>query len=115
MLADCYYELSPDYPLDQQYTKKSIEEFQVFIDFFPLNEKVSKAESKINELNDKLARKEYESARIYDKMEYYTAAIKYYDTVMEVYHDTQYAPLALYDKINLLVGRNQQTRSISGI
>ena len=112
-LADCYYELSPDFTLDQQYSKKSIEEFQVFIDFFPLNPKVADAETKIKELNDKLARKEYETARIYDKMEYYLAAFKYYDSVMEIYHDTQYAPLALYNKINLLVDRNRESEALS--
>lgn len=113
MLANCYYELSPDFPLDQQYSKKAVEEFQVFIDFFPLNPKVAEAETKIKELNDKLARKEYEAARIYDKMEYYLAAIKYYDGVMEIYHDTQYAPLALYDKINLLVERKRDSEALA--
>jgi outer membrane protein assembly factor BamD len=113
MLADCYYELSPDYTLDQQYSKKAVEEFQVFIDFFPLNAKVADAESKINELNDKMARKEYEAARIYDKMEYYLAAFKYYDSVMEIYHDTQYAPLALYNKINLLVDRKKDSEALT--
>ena len=107
MLADCYYELSPNYSLDQRYTKKAIEEFQVFIDVFPLNQKVTEAENKIKELNDKLAKKDFETARIYEKLEYYTAAIMYYDDVMEVYHDTQYAPLASYNKINLLVGREK--------
>jgi outer membrane protein assembly factor BamD len=112
MLADCYYELSPDFPLDQQYTKKAVEEFQVFIDFFPLNPKVADAEVKIKELNDKMARKEFEAARIYHKMEYYTAAFKYYDNVMEVYHDTQYAPLALFNKINLLIDRDKESEAL---
>lgn len=113
MLANCYYELSPDFPLDQQYSKKAVEEFQVFIDFFPLNPKVAEAEVKIKEINEKLARKEYEAARIYDKMEYYLAAIKYYDGVMEIYHDTQYAPLALYNKINLLVERKRDSEALA--
>lgn len=113
MLADCYYELSPDFTLDQQYTKKAVEEFQVFIDFFPLNPKVADAETKIKELNDKLARKEYEAARIYDKMDYVLAALKYYDSVMEIYHDTQYAPLALFNKINLLVEKNRNSEALA--
>jgi outer membrane protein assembly factor BamD len=90
-----------------------VEEFQVFIDFFPLNEKVAQAETKINELNDKMARKEYESARIYDTMDYYSAALKYYDSVTEIYHDTQYAPLALYNKINLLIDRKRETEALT--
>lgn len=113
MLANCYYELSPDFPLDQQYTKKAIEEFQVFIDFFPLNEKAAEAETKIKELNEKLARKEYDTARIYVKLEYYNAAIKYYDNVLEVYHDTKYAPLALYSKINVLIDRGRDSDALS--
>lgn len=112
MLANCYYELSPDYTLDQQYSKKAVEEFQVFIDFFPLNEKVAEAETKIKELNDKMAKKEYEAARIYDKMEYFSAALKYYESVTEIYHDTQYAPLALYHKINLLVDKKRDSEAL---
>jgi outer membrane protein assembly factor BamD len=113
MLAECYYELSPHFTLDQQYTKKAIEEYQAFIDFFPLNEKVILAENKIKELNDKQAKKEYESARIYTKMDYYSAAFKYLDNVMELYHDTQYAPLALYNKINLLIDREREGEALA--
>lgn len=101
MLAECYYRLSPPYQLDQAYTKKAIEEFQAFIDFFPSNKKVEEAERKIKELNDKLAEKEYQSAVIYEKMQYENAAMKYYASVVDTYHDTQYAPLALYNKIKI--------------
>jgi outer membrane protein assembly factor BamD len=112
MLADCYYQLSPVFSLDQQYTKKAIEEFQVFIDVFPLNEKAAEAEAKIKELNEKLAHKEFDTARIYGKLEYYNAAIKYYDNVMEVYHDTPYAPLASYNKINILILKKRDTEAL---
>lgn len=113
MLAECYYQLSPNYSLDQKYTVKAIDEFQAFIDFFPLNEKVSEAEKKINELNEKLARKEYSIANIYEKMGYYTASLKYYDMVIETYHDTKYGPLALYSKIMLLMDRKKDNDAIA--
>jgi outer membrane protein assembly factor BamD len=115
MLADCYYELSPDYRLDQQYTKKAIEEFQAFIDFFPTNEKVKEAEKKINELNDKLAHKEYNTANLYNIMGDNESAILYYTKVVDDYHDTQYAPLALYDEINLLVSINENNKALEEI
>lgn len=67
MLAESYYQLSPPYPLDQAYTKKAIEEFQAFIDFFPTNAKVEEVEKKIDELNEKLAEKEYNAGYIYEK------------------------------------------------
>jgi outer membrane protein assembly factor BamD len=115
MLAECYYNISPNYTLDQTYTKKAIEEYQAFIDFFPTNPKVPDAEKKIDELNEKLARKEYNTAYIYEKLEYYKAALLSYDNVIETYHDTKYAPLAMYDKINLLIRRGRNEEALAEI
>jgi outer membrane protein assembly factor BamD len=113
MLADSYYQLSPNFNLDQVYTKKAIVELQAFIDFFPLNEKVSEAENKINELNEKLARKEYNIAVIYGKLEYYSATIKYLNNVIETYHDTPYAAMASYRKILLLMEREREDEAFA--
>ncbi len=115
MLAECYYKLSPYYELDQTYTKKSISEFQAFIDFFPTNSKVPDAEKKIAELNEKLAHKEYNTAYIYTKLEDYIAARMYYDFVLNTYHDTKYAPLALYGKINVLVIMKKDNEALEAI
>jgi outer membrane protein assembly factor BamD len=115
MLAESYYQLSPPYQLDQAYTKKAIEEFQAFIDYFPLNPKVEEAEQKINELNNKLARKLYSNAVIYEKMNYYKAAIKYYGDVQEIYHDTEYGPLSLYKKIKLEIEKDDIASAKSDI
>ena len=115
MLAECYYQLSPHYSLEQKYSEKAIEEFQAFIDFFPSNEKVAEAERKINELNEKLAFKNFEDARIYEKMEYYTAALLYYNNILEIYHDTPYAPMAMFNKIKLLIDRERNTEAIAEI
>ena len=113
MLAECYYELSPNYNLDQTYTVKAIEEYQAFLDFFPLNEKVHKAEDRIHELNIKLAEKDFTIANIYEKLDYYTASMKYYDQVVETYHDTQYAPKALFRKIMLLMDREREDEALT--
>ncbi len=113
MLADSYYQLSPNFNLDQVYTKKAIVELQAFIDFFPLNEKVAEAENKINELNEKLARKEFNIAVIYGKLEYYSATIKYLDNVIETYHDTPYAAMASYRKILLLMDREREDEALA--
>jgi outer membrane protein assembly factor BamD len=115
MLADCYYKLSPDFTLDQKYTRSAIKEFQAYIDFFPTGDKVPDAEVKIKELNEKLAHKEYYAAYIYTKLEYYQAAFKYYDNVVEIYHDTQYAPLAMYDKTRLLISRGKNDDALMEI
>ena len=108
MLAKSYYQLSPNFNLDQQYTKKAIVELQAFIDYFPLNEKVAEAENQINELNEKLAKKEYRTAIIYEKLEYYNASVKYLNNVIDTYHDTPYAALSSYRKIVLLMERERE-------
>lgn len=115
MLAESYYQLSPDYRLDQAYSKKAIEEFQAFIDFFPVNPKVEDAEQKIKELNNRLAEKEYTAAYIYERMEYYNAAIMYYQYVTETYHDSQYAQDALFNKIQLLVFKEREKEALDDI
>lgn len=115
MLAECYYELSPDYRLDQQYTKKAMQEFQAFIDFFPTNEKVKEAEQKIVELNDKLAHKEFNTAELYETMDFNEAALIYYSNVVDDFHDTKYAAMAQYSKIKLLVSRDKDSLALEEI
>lgn len=110
-LAECYYRLSPPFSLDQRYSRKAIEEFQAFIDFFPADERVPAAETKITELNYKLAEKEFNSAYIYEKLEYYTAALQYYGLVAELYHDTAFAPKALAAKIKILLDKKRNTEA----
>lgn len=115
MLAESYYQLSPDYQLEQSYSKKAIEEFQAFVEFFPLHPKVEEAEKKIDELYAKYAEKEYNSARIYEKMEFYSAAINYYEMVKDTYHDSEFAPLAHYKLIQLLVTRERTDEALRNI
>lgn len=115
MLAEAYYMLSPQFPLDQSYTVKARDEFQAFIDFFPTNSQVPEAEKKIAEMNTKLAHKDYNSAVIYEKMDYLTASLLYYDRVINNYHDTEYAPMALQRKIDLHMQQDEEGKALNEI
>jgi outer membrane protein assembly factor BamD len=106
-IAMCYYSLSPGSSLDQIYTKRAIDEFQAFIEYNPTHEFVHDAEEKIKELNTRLAKKLYDSAELYVKMEYYKAATIYYGYVVEKYHDTKYAEPALLGKVKALIARKR--------
>jgi outer membrane protein assembly factor BamD len=106
-LAFAYYKLSPKSSLDQQYTKRALDEFQSFVEYYPSHPMAVDAEARIKELNTRMAKKTYETARLYSIMEYYRAALFYYDDVIEKYHDTEYAPLAYLDKVDLLISRNR--------
>jgi outer membrane protein assembly factor BamD len=104
-MALSYYMQSPKPVLDQQNTRKAIDEFQAFVEYNPAHPLAPDAEAKIKELNDRLAFKAYEAARQYERMEYYRAAIISYDVVIEKFHDTDYAAMAYLDKADLLVRR----------
>lgn len=110
-LAECNYRLSPKVHLDQDYTKKAIEEFQTFIEYYPTDPMVNEAEAKIAELNDKLARKEYDNGLIYLKMGYYRAAIVSFEFVLEHYHDSIYAEPSLLKKAEALFFRKRYEES----
>jgi outer membrane protein assembly factor BamD len=102
-----YYNMAPKSALDQQYTRKAIDEFQNFIEYYPANPNGPDADVKIHELTNRLAKKQYDTAKLYATMEYYRSAIFYYDDVIEKYHDTDYAPLAYVSKVELLMSRNK--------
>jgi outer membrane protein assembly factor BamD len=107
--AMCYYQLSPPSYLDQEYSRKAIDEFQAFIEYSPTDSLVHDAESKISELNAKLAKKDYDDGVQYMKMDYYKAAIVYFENVLEKYHDTPYAELAQLKKSEALSLRKKYT------
>jgi outer membrane protein assembly factor BamD len=109
----CYYELSPSSHLDQRYTRKSIDEFQNFVEYYPLHELAFDAEEKIRELNTRLAKKAYDTARLYVRMGYLRAALISFDIVIEKYHDTEFSPDAYLGKAEILVerGRYEDARS----
>jgi len=102
-----YYHLAPKPSLDQQSTKKAIDELQTFVEYYPSHQQASSAEAKIQELNTRLAEKSYETARLYSKMEDYKAAIFYFDDVIEKFHDTKFAPLAYLGKVEALIARKK--------
>ena len=106
-LGLCYYNLSPKVSLDQQYTRKAIEELQTFVEYYPGNEHAVDAEQKIEELTIRLAQKLYNSANLYMRMEDYKSAILYFDDVIEKYHDTEYGPLSYLGKVEALMARRK--------
>jgi outer membrane protein assembly factor BamD len=106
-LGVCYYSLSPRSSLDQQYTRRALDELQSFVEYYPAHEKAVDAEEKIKDLTVRLAKKQYDTAKLYRTMEYYRAALFYYDDVIEKYHDTEFAPLSSIDKVELLMGRKR--------
>ena len=64
-VGHCYYLDAPDARLDQTETKKAIEFFTQFVEFYPESPYAEQAHQEMNELYDKLAQKEFLSAKLY--------------------------------------------------
>jgi len=102
-----YYNLAPKSSLDQRYTERAIDEFQAFVEYYPQHELVPDAEQKIKELTNKLAKKIFDTAELYMILEYYKSATIYYTTVIEKYHDTEYAEPALLGRAKSFINRKK--------
>lgn len=97
-LGMCYYELSPNYQLDQKYTISAINEFQKFLEEYPSSDLKEEVSSKLEESRMKLARKEFSNAEQYRKLGYYPSALIYYDIVLNNYYDSPFAEEAMFRK-----------------
>ena len=75
MQAYCYYNEAPSYSLDATNTYKAIKELQLFIDRYPLSNRVEECNSLIDELRAKLSLKAFENAKQYYITSNYKSAI----------------------------------------
>ena len=96
--AECYYNLSPESYRDQDYSRKAIDEFQAFLEYHPTDTLAHRAAERIQELNTKLAQKDYDNGVQYLGMNSFKAATYYFDLVLEKFHDTPFAELAQLKK-----------------
>jgi outer membrane protein assembly factor BamD len=75
MHAYCLYLESPRKDLDQGSTKNAIDAFHLFINKFPNSSKIELSNKFIDELVDKLERKELDNAMLYYKIEDYKSSL----------------------------------------
>lgn len=109
--ALCYFQLSPRPEFDQEYTKKAIDSFQEFIEYNPTNQFVPDAETKIHELNNRLAWKIYKAARLYMKWGNKRAAQYYFEQIIERFHDSEWADNAQIGLTEVLILRKRYTEA----
>jgi len=107
-LGLAYYQLSPKYAVDQQFTKYAIVELESFIELYPTDRHVPDAEKKLNELKDKLAYKDYKSGELYMKLENYKSAAMYFHNVTENYIESEWADDAMVGEIEALIELNKK-------
>ena len=105
MSAYCFYLDSPRSSLDQENTRKAIDELQLFINLYPDGEKAQEAGDLIQNLRDKLELKAYTNAKLYFNMgqpDDYRAAVIAFENMLREYPDTKYA-----EEVEFLIVKSQ--------
>jgi outer membrane protein assembly factor BamD len=106
--AYCNYLQSPRPSLDQEYTKQAIQGFTLFLSHYPTSKYVADAKKLIEELQNKLVEKSFNSAKMYYEMGYYKASIIALRNSLNEFPDTKYREeiMFLIFKSNFLYADN---------
>ncbi|MBK6765827.1 MAG: outer membrane protein assembly factor BamD [bacterium] len=111
----CYFELAPDFRLDQSYTDQALGGFQRFLEDYPQSEYADSAYAYIDKCRDKLAHKSFAALKLYFKLEEFASCVIYADALLTDYYDTSWADEAAYDKIRALVKLDEPGRAQAAI
>ena len=96
MEAKSYFMLSPIYTLDQDDTFTGIDKLQVFINRFPNSEYLTEALELMEQLQNKIEKKEFEISKQYYTIRDYSSAIKSLDNFIADNPGTIFREEALY-------------------
>lgn len=97
--ARSYYELSPRYSLDQKETYTALEKVQAYINKYPSSPKRAEANKMTAELRQKLDRKAFETAKQFQRISDFKAAIGAYDNFITNHPGSIYRKEAFFRKL----------------
>lgn len=97
--AKALFHDSPPYNLDQTSTKKAISAFQTYINRYPESNRKPKVNAYMADLRQKLEKKAYESATLYQQIYDYKAAMVAYENFLEEYPDSKYVEDIMFRQV----------------
>jgi outer membrane protein assembly factor BamD len=90
------YQTSPEYYLDQFITILAIDEINLFIQQYPYSKHIEECNKMLDDLNDKLAKKDMEMVRMYYQIGQYEATQIIARNFMKTYSASKFAPETLF-------------------
>ncbi len=88
MTAYSHYKLSPSARLDQSYSAKAIEGFQLFVNTYPDSERVAECNQLIDQMRKKKEVKAYAEGELYFNLKYYESAVRSFENLLKDYPET---------------------------
>ncbi len=109
-----YWAMSPSLPRDQEFTRKTTEECDRLVEYYPRSPLVSDARSMSLEAREKLAAKELRVGRWYFDRRMYESSIIYLESVLQTYPGSGVEPevLALLHDAYAYVGFQREAEVI---
>lgn len=95
----CYVRLSPRHNLDQSDTYKAIEMMQLYLARYPNSERTREAAGLIDELREKLARKQHTAGLLYLRLQSFEAAAIYFGLTIDQFPETKWAEISLAKQV----------------
>ena len=88
MTAYSNYKLSPSYRLDQSYSDKAIQGFQLFVNTYPNSERVDECNQLIDSMRKKQETKAYAEGELYFNLKNYESAVRSFENLLKDYPET---------------------------
>lgn len=96
------YQKSPPSFLDQEYTYRAIESFQLFLDKYPKSNKKEQVNTKVDKLTRKLEFKMYRQAKLFYQMGEFKSSSVFFDNLLSEFPDTEFA-----EEVNYLIAESK--------
>lgn len=90
MSAKAYYRLADPYYLDQSFTTKAIDALQLFLSKNPESDYKEEANTMLDNLRERKAKKAFEQASLYYNITYYKAAVEAFTVMINEFPDSKY-------------------------
>lgn len=88
MSAYSNYQMSPNFKLDQSYSEKAVDGFQLFINTYPNSPRVAECNKLIDEIRFKMERKAFEQGMLYYDLKQYNSAIRSLENMLKDFPET---------------------------
>ncbi len=100
MMAFAHYKTSPKFSLDQKDTYEALDKIQEFINRYPASERMNEANAMVKELREKTERKAFETAKQFNTIRDYKAALKALDNFIADNPGTRFREAALFVQLS---------------
>ncbi len=93
------YYITPASNLEQKSTQEALDAIQIFTNQYPNSQYVEKANGLVDQLTAKIEKKEYDNAKLYEKLRYYKAAVIAYNNFISTYPGSKYVEEIYYNRV----------------